>query len=388
MQLPNDSIGISDITAWMDCARRMSFSMKRWEESGEPPEAAIEHAYGSAIHDVFEAVEEKGLDDDAACQLAFDRWGWALAPEDLGRLKADLETYRAREVVGVRTLAAENEFRVPLMQRDGRTIYFRFRLDRLYQMVENAAIFLHVDYKSSKHRKTEEEVHKDLQMWAYNWGIHEFFPECGQLYQRYDQLLFGYITTQKSDQQRDWMGEWLRRQVTAILNDEDFGDDGLLLPRFNTWCPWCPIMESCDVVQQLSDFAVSRIKAISPDPVSVARVGVDATGIETYVERLESVRTAKQVLERFEETVKDLLRKVPASERDRLGYKLSDRHADVFDADAMREAHEILGDDFYRLVGFTKRRLDSLFDDDPRADRVRNLARKEVTGDQLRKKRG
>lgn len=722
--------------------------MKRHTAEGEPPEAAVEYAYGSCIHDVFEAIEKGGLDDDAACQLAFDKWGGALAPEDLQQLKDDIAVYRQREVIGVRTLANESEFRVPLMQRncpkcDGRgasckrckttgkiTIYFRFRLDRLYQMRDNAAIFLHIDYKSSTWRKTEKEIHKNLQMWAYNWGIHEFFPECEQLFQRYDQLRYGYITTQKSAQRRELMGEWLRRQVTAILNDEDYGQDDLLLPRFNQWCPWCfpasqkillpggttraisevntgdeilgadgkphrviakasrradrgllrirtlgapsfkatpdhpvlagperewtpaeslsrgdliwgrlpsygkrrsrltqdeltllgwylaeghagqrsvsfslhadevaeqeeiarlmgrvfgvrhtevqrqnlsvqsyfhdhlaaswfrhfggkmaagkrihplvfgdgsdlmplvvaawrgdgttphpdrtqlsyttssltlasqlqialfreglcpswgtkeahqfhkkatelgfrqtaytltlngidasemarhlggqtrpplhqklriardgewvgypimeiesieseeevfdlqvrdsesfmlpglvgvhncPIMESCTVIDRLSDFAQSRIAALAPDAVSVARVGLDATEIETYVERLESVGTAKKVLEGYEETVKALIRKLPTSERKRLGWRLSDRRADAWDADAMREAHAILGDDFYALVGITKRRLDSLFDDDPRADQVRNLARKEITGDQLRRMRG
>ena len=421
VELPSNSIGISDIIAWMDCRRRMSFSMKRHTAEGEPPEAAVEHAYGSCIHDVFEAIEKGGLDDDAACQLAFDKWGWALAPEDLEQLKADIATYRKREVVGVRTLANEDEFRVPLMQRncprcDGEgsrpshqapeasardlvpcehcettgkiTIYFRFRLDRLYQMVENASVFLHIDYKSSKWRKTEKEIHEDRQMWAYNWGIHQFFPECEQLFQRYDQLRYGYVPTQKSDQQREQMGEWLRRQATAILNDEDFGGDGLLLPKFNEWCPWCVIKESCTVIDRLSDFAKSRIAALDPDAVSVAKVGLDATEIETYVERLESVGTAKKVLESYEETVKNLIRKLPTSERKRLGWRLSDRKTDAWDANAMREAHAILGDDFYRLVGITKRRLDSLFDDDPRADQVRNLARKEITGDQLRKARG
>lgn len=387
MQLPNDSIGISDITAWMDCGRRFSHSMKRWTDEGEPPEAAAQHAYGSCIHDVFEGIERRGLDDDLAIQLAFDKWGWALEPGDLKTLKEDIAIYHERDTVGVSTIATEDEFRVPLMERGGKTIYFRFKLDRLYQFRENPSVFLHRDYKSSKWRKTEKEVHNDMQMWAYNWGIHTFFPECERLLQHYDQLRYGVETTEKSAQQREWMGEWLRRQVTAILNDEDFGEDGLLLPRFNDWCPWCPIMESCNVIDQLSDFAVSRIAAISPDKVSLARVGVDATSIETYTDRLQSVGTAKKVLETFEERVKGAIRKLPTSERDKLGWKLGDRRADVWDEQALREAHEILGDDFYRLVSITKTRLSSLFDDDPRADRVLNLARKEITGDQLRKRK-
>lgn len=386
MDLPHDSIGISDVNAWMDCPRRMSFSMQRWTDAGEPPEAGIQHAYGSAIHDVFHAIEKVGLDDDTALQLAFDKWGWAMLPEDLGRLKKDLAVYREREVVGVTTLLNEGEIRVPLMERGGKTIFFRGKIDRLYQFRANASVALHVDYKSSGHRKTEEDVHADRQMWAYNWAIHEYFPEIEKLIQRYDQLNFGIETTEKSAQQREEIAEWLRRQVTAILNDESFDPaDGLLEPRFNDWCPWCPIIADCKVIPQLTDFASRRIALLSPHVVSIAKVGLDATGIETYVKQLDAVSTAKKTLDVYEKAVKGLIRSLPTSEQGVLGYKVSARHSDVFDEQAMRVAHEVLGDDFYRLVSFTKKRLDSLFDDDPRTDRIRALARKEESGEQMRR---
>lgn len=387
MELPNDSIGISDITAWMDCPRRMSFSMKRWTETGEPPEAAIQHAYGSAIHDVLHGIEKAGLSDDLAIQLAFDKWGWAMRPEELERLKKDIGVYREREVVGVSTLLNEGEVRVPLMERDGRTIYFRGKIDRLYQFKANATIGLHVDYKSSAWRKTEEEVHEDLQLWAYNWAIHEYFPELERLMQRYDQLNYGYETTEKSAAQREQIAEWLRRQVTAIMRDEDFDPaDGLLQPQFNDWCPWCPIIEDCKVIPQLTEFARSRIALLSPHVVSIAKVGLDATRIETYVKQLDSVGTARKTLDVYEKSVKALIRSLPSSEQAILGWKISPRHSDTLDEQGMRVAHELLGDDFYRLVSITKKRLDSLFDDDPRAEQVRALMRREETGEQMRRR--
>lgn len=389
MDLPNDSIGISDILAHMDCPRRMSFSMKRWTEEGEPPEAAMQHAYGSCLHDVLHAIEKLGLNDDQAIQIAFDKWAWALGPDDLEQLKKDIATYRQREVVGVDTVLNEGELRIPLMERDGKIIYFRGRIDRLYRFKANPSIFLHIDYKTSAWRKTEAEVHEDLQLWAYNWAIYERFPEIGTLVQRYDQLNFGEETTEKSDRQRQWIQEWLRRQVTAILNDEDVDPaDGLLKPTFNDWCPWCPIMADCDVIPQLTDFAQRRIALLSPHVAQVAKVGLDATGIETYVKQLEAVGTAKKTLDVFEKQVKELIRALPSSQREVLGWRLSPRREQKWDEEAMRRAHEILGDDFYRVVGLTKKRLDSLFDDDPRAEQVRALARREETGDQLRRIRG
>lgn len=387
MELPNDSIGISDITSWMDCGRRMSFSMKRWT-SGEPPEAAIQFAYGSCIHDVLHAIELGQLSDDQAVQLGFDKWGWALHPDDLQRLKKDIAVYRERDVVGVNTVLNEGELRIPLMERGGKVIYFRCKIDRLYSFKANPSVFLHKDFKSSAWRRTEAEVHEDLQLWAYNWAIHERYPEASRLIQRYDQLNYGEETTEKSAAQRQWIAEWLRRQVTAILNDESVSKkDGLLKPRFNDWCPWCPILESCDVIPQLTDFAQQRIALLSPDKVQLAKVGLDATGIQTYVDQLDAVGTARKTLDVYEKSVKNLIRSLTTSQQEALGWKVSARHGNNWDEPAIRRVHEILGDDFYKLVNITKTRLDSLFDDDPRADEVRALARREETGDQLRRRK-
>lgn len=386
MELPNDSIGISDITGWMDCPRRMSFSMKRWTEEGEPPEAAIQHAYGSAVHDMFEAIEKAGLTDEQAVQVAFDKWGWAMLPEDMKRLEKDLAVYRTREVVGVETILNEGEIRVPLMERNGKMIFFRGRIDRLYRFRANAGLWLHKDYKSSAWRKTKAEVDEDPQMWAYNWALHEYFPDIERLIQQYDQLNYGIETTEKSSMKREEIAKWLRRQVTAILNDESYDkSDGLLKPKFNEWCPWCPIIEDCGVIPQLTDYAQRRIALLSPHVVSIAKVGLDATGIETYVKQLDNVGTAKKTLDVFDKQVRSLLRSLPDSERKLLGWKVSPRSEDRWNEEALREVHKILGDDFYRLVSFTKARLNSLFDDDPRGDQIRALARKEGAGEQMRR---
>jgi hypothetical protein len=388
VQLPNDSIGISDILAWMDCARRMSFSMKRWTEEGEPPEAATNPstAYGSCFHDMVEAIEKHGLSDEQAIQVSFDRWGWMLDPETMERLEKDLAIYRSRDVVGVETVLNEGEIRVPLMERDGRMIYFRGKIDRLYRFRANPGIWLHKDFKSSAWRRSKKEVDQDPQMWAYNWALHEYFPEIERLIQQYDQLNYGIETTEKSAAKRDEIAKWLRRQVTAILNDEDYDPrDGLLKPKFNEWCPWCPIMEDCKVIPQLTDYAQRRIALLSPHVVSVAKLNLDATGIETYVKQLDNVGTAKKTLDVYEKNVKGLLRHLPDSERKLLGWKLSPRSSDVWDDEAQRRVHEILGDDYYRLVSFTKSQLNSLFDDDPRAAEIRSLSRKEGAGEQMRR---
>lgn len=374
MELPNDSIGVSDITSWRECPRRMSYSMKRWTEDGDPPEARNEsNAYGSAIHEVFRLVEVEGLTDDEAVQRAFDQYGGYLWPHDVVRMKKDLKTYHERDPLGVRLIGAEIEARVPLIEVGGKMIYFRGQIDRLYQSLDDPGVFIHRDYKSSKWPKTSAEVNEDIQMWAYNWLIHEFWPECEDLRQVYDQLEAGEITTRKSKGQREQIKEWLQRQVVAILNDDpaDGQGDGLLKPKMSQWCPWCPLMESCKVVPQLSKFAADRVAALSGNG------DLDKDRIEEYVAGLDDATTARKMLERYEKSVKALVKELPDDERKELGFSTYQRRNVVWGSDAMEQIHEMLGDEFFSLASLSKGRIEEYLAGDPRLDKILDLGRKE-----------
>lgn len=365
MNLPNDSIGVSDILGWRDCARRMSFQMQRWTEAGEPPEAKGPNtAYGTAFHDAVEFMERENAFEDDAVQRAFDLHARWLDPEDLPRLREDLATYQRRDYTGVRAVAVEGEFKVPLMEWEGRTIYFRFRLDRLYQLLDDESVFLHIDYKTGKWPKSEAQVHSDIQMWAYNWGIHEVWAECEHLEQFYDQLRYGATPTRKSDAQRGLIREWLVRQVTAILKDEDYADDGLLQPSKNEWCAYCSIMESCPIVDRYSDFALSEIAALAPQRKDGRKtvIDLDPSRIEEYVSKLDDVGNARKVLERFESKVREVLLRMPQDRREGLGYVRRERRADYWPPEALKAAHEALGDRFYDTVGLTKGAIERLPD--------------------------
>lgn len=382
MELPEDSIGITDLIAHGECPRRMSYGMRRHTARGEqsdtrtPEAGTYATAYGSAIHEVLAAVED-GLDDDAAVQRAWNLYGSALEPRDLELLHVDLATFRSRTFPGAKIVAAEDEFRVPLFTHQGRTIYFRFKLDLLLQRLDNPGVFIHVDYKSSRHAKSESEVHSDPQMWAYNWGIHERFPECEQLIQVYDQLRFGQVTTRKSESQRGEIHGWLKAAATAVLDDDAVRSDGLLAPRFNRWCPWCPVLESCPVVGELSEWASTRIAALAPrepkknkdgsDSKRMVDVPLEPARLPEYVAEMEKAATARQVLERFEGSVKDLLRELPALERAQLGYDLRPRSNSVFGPRALEAIHARFGDRFYELAKVTKSGLESGLGDDEAA---------------------
>lgn len=332
MILPDDSIGITDIRSWRECGRRMHFGMRRHTEEGEHPEAkSPSTAYGSAFHDAvdYQARHDSSLED--ACQVAFDLHGQWLDPAHLERMKVDLETYLERDHVGVRTVGVEVEVKIPLLIHNGRQIYFRGKIDRLYQSLVDPRLFIHVDYKTSAHPRSAADVHEDIQMWAYNWAIHEVYPECERLVQEYDQLSFGVLTTGKNDEQRDQIRDWIIAEATAILNDEDYGEDGLLQPKINDWCGYCALAESCTVVAQATDFAKARIDALTPTRKEGRKevIDLEIERVDEYVAQLEEVRLSLKILGRFEDGVKAMLKDMPEARRTDYGYKVQSRNVDV-----------------------------------------------------------
>lgn len=372
MQLPGNSIGISDILAYRECPRRMTYGMRRHVAQAEQSDAETPEAgswateYGSAIHTVIEAVED-GYSDEAAIQKAWDQYGSWLNPSDIDLLREDLEVYRSRDFPNTRTVLNEDEIRVPLMEWQGETIYFRAKIDRLYERLDAPGTFVHVDYKSSKHAKSQAEVHEDQQLWAYNFAIHEHFPEVDELLQFYDQLRYGQPDTRKTADQRRQMRDWLIKQVTTILRDDRFQDDGLLPYKWNRWCRWCPILESCGVVDQLTDFALTEIGATGR-LVKEGRkttLELDGSRLGHYAGKLEPVKEAKGILERFDKRVKELLKELPPEEVAALGFDMSERKNNVFSLAAKEALHEKLGPMFYAAAKVTKSELERLLADDP-----------------------
>jgi hypothetical protein len=355
MKLPGNAIGPTDIQQYRDCPRRFEFGMRRHTDAGEHPESqGPSTAYGSAVHEAIAFAEAEVATDDQAVQRAFDLYAKWLDPADLEQLRTDLETYRARDYAGVRTVAVEKELRVPLFEHEGQTIYLRTRIDRLYQRLDNPGVFIHVDYKSSKWPRSAKEVHEDRQLWLTNLIVHEVYPECESLRQVYDQLNFGQLRTDKSDAQRALIREWAIKQIVAILHDGD------LNAKKNQWCPWCPILEGCDVVREFSDYAIAEIAVLAPTRKEGRKtvIDLDPALYDTYVEQLEQVGLARKVLDRFDESVRGVLREMPASRRQALGFDLNVRSKTSWPPEAMRAAHEILGDDFYELASLTKSALE------------------------------
>jgi len=382
MELHEDAIGISDINGWRDCPSREAYQYRRWTEGEEPPERKHpDTMYGSAIHYGIEKMETDMLDADGAAQAAFNEFGMYLDPEDMERLERDLATYQERDFTGVRAVAVEQDFRVPLLRHEGRTIYFRFKLDRLYERLDAPGHFIHIDFKSSKWRKSAEEVHNDTQMWSYNFGIYEYWPEVAKLDQVYDQLMYGREFTQKSDEQRATIKRWLQRQVRAILADDK------LQPKFNEWCPWCPLLPDCPEPKRTAEFAAARIAALAPPDEESGKLALDPDLMEVYVSELPKLSTAKRSMEVFEEAVRKVLREMPEAERAAFGYETFQKNQDVWSPAALQAAHDAMGDEFYALVGLTKSKITAyLPKDDPRRQVLLDLAERVQSNPQLRRR--
>lgn len=360
MKLPHDAIGPTDILQYRDCPSRFAFGMRR-HAGDEPPESTTwANAYGSCIHDAIQVVEEEGLTDMEAVDRVWPTYQHWLEVEDVDRLVQDLETYRSRQVTGYRLIGTELELKIPLYtQEDGTVIHLRGRIDVLYQRIDNPGMFLMRDYKSSRWPKTEQEVHTDVQQWAYNLLVHEVYPECRTLVQIYDQLRYGEIPTRKSDQQREQIKTWLIRQVKAIVADEE------LAPKQNQFCPHCPLMFDCKVTHASTEFWRRKLAVVAPEEKVGRKVFVklqsDDVEFQHYVDILPRAQVTMKTLERFVEAVKDALKQMPSERRDQFGYRLQERAGSRFSAEALQRIAEIMGPEFFHAAKLSKAALEDFY---------------------------
>lgn len=380
-------IGVSDILAWRDCPRRMLYGMRRHEEGDLPESWSPANAYGSAIHLCIAMLDDSATIEQCL-QAAYGQFAKWLEPSDVSRLREDMEKYLAREMLGTRTLLNEGEISVPLFVHPvvGQ-VWFRARIDRLMQSIDDPAVLVHVDYKSSKHAKSDEEVSKDIQLWAYNWSIDAWFqdlyPEVGvpRIQQWYDQLRYGEIPTRKSVEQRAEIHRWLILAVTDMIEDDE------MAPTFNEWCPWCSLKMDCTVIQhQLTAWAQNRIAALMPreerlkkngEPSKVqGKIVLDHNRLQEYVTLLVDIKRGKQVLEAFEKEVGSVLRELPDSELHAIGKQKRERSARAFDSTAKRAIIEDVGlGTFLLLSDLSLASVERFFaDDKAQIEKITSLA--------------
>jgi hypothetical protein len=343
----------------MELGMRRHNTLPDGRKDDPPGSTNYTNAYGSAIHGAIHLVETQGMGNENAIQHVWEEFGGYLDPEERAMLEEDLQAYRGDTPPGMELVAAEVDVRVPLFIHNGEQIYFRFKLDALYRRKDNHTVFYHRDYKSSKHRRTQQDVDSDLQMWCYNWGIYEMYVECVALRQSYEQLRFGNLTTAKNAEQRAQVKVWLIDTIRAILEDDK------MEPKQNQFCPWCPLVVTCDQTVRASRYWKGRLAALAPMVKEGRRTklafGDEADDIEHMVQDVlpRAIETRKH-LAAVEAALKDLIERMPSEERERLGWRTFDRKTKDLPPDGLKAIHEAMGDTFYEAVSLSKGAVEKL----------------------------
>jgi len=365
------ALGISDIKNYRECPQRFVHSMRRHVtlperlqltpgETDEPPGSTNwTNSYGSAIHHAIHLVDQEDVSHDDAIDECLKEYGTYLGPEDVQLLRDDLAQFERRRPTGVTIVASERDMRVPLFVHEGQQYYFRFKLDVLYRLIANPAIFLHRDYKSSRWRRTPAEVHSDEQLWCYNWAIHELYPECTRLLQTYDQLKFGEVPTSKNDQQRAEMKQWLIAQVKVILADDTY------IPKQNDWCRYCPLVVTCRETHRATQYWRGRMSILAPltKEGRKTKAAFIAEGMELeriVKDELPKMQQTRKHLELVEELLKELIRDMPIEERERLGWAVKDRKSKELSADGLKALYEMMGEPFWQLIALSMTKFDDM----------------------------
>jgi hypothetical protein len=150
-----------------------------------------------------------------------------------------------------------------------------------------------------------------------------------------------------------------------------------LRPHYNQWCAYCPILESCPVVEHLTEWALTRIAELQPMRPKLKKDGsegkrkeavpLEASRLPDYADVMDKVAIARGVLKRFDESVRDLVRDLPEQRQRELRFELRTRRNSNFTPEAAKQLHDGLGERFYELVTVGKTRLEEQLGDDPDA---------------------
>jgi hypothetical protein len=359
------SIGISDLLGWRECPTRMMDGMRRHVGDESPEAVNWTNAFGSAVHHAIYLVDTKAMSHEDAIREVMREFAQYLTPEDSTLLRENLAIFEKRRPLGVQLIAAEQDMRVPLFVYDGTQvasptqIYFRFKVDVLYRLIAYPDVFLARDYKSSRHAKTAEEVHSDLQQFAYNWALHERYPECRRLFQTYDQLRFGAIPTTKTDEQRLEIKQWLIDVTTAMI------EDTAMKPKLNEWCRYCERAVTCPEPRRASRYTRGRMAVLAPLTKEGRKVRVmfaeEGDELEHIIEKeLPAWQATKKHIEHVEKELKAIIGEMTVEDRERLHWRIQERNTRTISPDGLRELHALMGDSFFELVSLSITKLEEL----------------------------
>jgi len=320
VKLPDNSLGVSDAVQWHECPKLFYQNMKRHtlgHDVFQIQGISYPLAYGNALHAAALAVvNDPEIYIDDAVDLGWSEYSHHLEPKHHAELKKDVQIVidRTREASSLELVASEQDMSVPLflgrdedeeiraLDEEHVWYSYRFKIDALYRMKSNPTHYVIRDFKSTRRPIFQSDVDEMIQFTAYDYAVRELFPDCTDVTIWWDGVKQGEIFSSRTDTDRIRFVEWLRSTIVAILNTPDA--QVATTPKMNQWCAYCPLLDSCEVVQYATTLALSTIAK------QTGRIEVGDLP-EQHVKQYQESKNAEKVLKAYNEKVKRFLMEAP-----------------------------------------------------------------------------
>lgn len=321
MLLPENSLGVSDALQFSRCPRLFHQNIRRFTEGEDQiyisGDFSMPLAYGQAMHEGAQAIVQNPeiyLDD--ALDLAWAAWSHALDPEHHAELKADLQTIldRTLEAPNLKLVAAEQDMKVPVYRGEADPerkmedeepvwYHYRFKIDALYEDLDEPGHFVIRDYKSYRMQRFQSEIDEDMQFTAYSYGVKRLMGDAVKrvtVWVDQPKHESGEVFTTRTEFEEMAFEEWMRSSIRAIL---DVPAERIAnLPKLNDFCGWCPLLANCPILTEATDFALATVGPVIEEYVE---------GVPPFEEYHEIYMRSKQALklldafkDKYEEGIK------------------------------------------------------------------------------------
>ena len=321
MKLPDNSLGVSDSVQFHECPKLFYRNMARHLRApGAPDDQLIAQnseilSYGSCVHDAaLVVVQNPDVYLDDAVDAAWRKWAPYLQPEHHAEMREDVKIVIDRTIEAQENLelvCAEEDWKVPVFvgeangsldEEDGQWYYFRFRIDALYRRKDDPTHYVIRDFKTTRRQKFQSDIDEDMQFTAYEYGVRQALGDSVEsITIWYDQIKHGEIFSSRDETDRIKFQEYIESTIKAVLDMP--AEEVMDTFKLNQWCGWCPLLESCAVVNYANDLAMFEISQMSnQDPSKIP-------DISPYIERYERSKLAVKALEEYNSRMSDFLKK-------------------------------------------------------------------------------
>lgn len=342
-------------------------------EKPRPDVGAVPLSRGSAIHGALELMESEMISPDEALSRV---WPPELGPARyMESVKMILE-WLTKPDDGTHTIASEIELTAPLYTDDDfGPVLIGGRIDRLAVTMDDPRTLFVDDYKSDAAPPSNAELEQWFQGYfyaelarhnAYRWIGEAYLP---RIVGRYVALRHYTLERLYPKEEGEMFLAWAQSIARRILRDED------PQPVLNPGCHRCNFRMDCPAWLKLPEEGVTFLEKIN------------TTTLEKQMAARPEANKIKNRLGHFVKGIDDLA-------RDRLdigdavtshGVKVSRDTRSQDRIRSIREAHELMGDEFYDRITLSKKAIEEYGRDFPEhAGKAKELLESRVVGDSLK----